>query len=78
MSERKDETRALDATELTRQDRHLVIDFPVERTRVEKLGDFVLRYVETVIEACGGNKARAARLLGVSRKTIYRRLGLSK
>ncbi len=31
-------------------------------------------YVEHVIAALGGNKAKAARLLGMSRKTLYRKL----
>ena len=36
------------------------------------------RYIEAVLEAVGGNKQRAAALLGISRKTVYRRLGLLK
>jgi len=32
------------------------------------------RYVMRVLEAAGGNKALAARILGVGRKTLYRRL----
>lgn len=33
------------------------------------------RYARRVLEAAGGNKARAARILGVDRKTLYRKLG---
>jgi two-component system response regulator HydG len=33
------------------------------------------RYVRRVVEAMGGNKTRAAGVLGVDRRTVYRRLG---
>jgi DNA-binding NtrC family response regulator len=32
------------------------------------------RYIQRVLEAVGGNKSRAARLLGYDRKTLYRKL----
>jgi two-component system response regulator HydG len=32
------------------------------------------RYVRQVLEAMGGNKASAARLLGMDRRTLYRKL----
>ena len=32
------------------------------------------RYVEQVLEALGGNKASAARALGMDRRTLYRKL----
>lgn len=32
------------------------------------------RYIARVLEAVGGNKARAARILGLDRKTLYRKL----
>lgn len=38
------------------------------------LGDYNRQLVETTLAACSGNIARAARTLGVSRGTLYRRL----
>jgi two-component system response regulator HydG len=32
------------------------------------------RYILRVVDACNGNKSRAARVLGIGRKTLYRRL----
>jgi len=32
------------------------------------------RYIARVIAACGGNKSKAARILGIGRKTLYRHL----
>ncbi|HEY6078091.1 MAG TPA: sigma-54 dependent transcriptional regulator [Polyangiaceae bacterium] len=32
------------------------------------------RYIARVIKACGGNKSKAARVLGIGRKTLYRHL----
>ncbi|HEX6277519.1 MAG TPA: sigma-54 dependent transcriptional regulator [Polyangiaceae bacterium] len=52
---------------------HLVVmgDDPSEIISLEELER---RYILKVIEACKGNKSRAARALGIGRKTLYRRL----
>jgi DNA-binding NtrC family response regulator len=31
-------------------------------------------YIEDVLRSVGGNKAKAARLLGISRKRLYKRI----
>ncbi len=41
----------------------------------DDLEQVVQRHITNVVERCGGNRAEAARRLGVSRKTIDRRLG---
>jgi two-component system, NtrC family, response regulator HydG len=38
------------------------------------LEDVERRYILRVIDACNGNKSKAARILGIGRKTLYRRL----
>lgn len=44
------------------------------RLEVQSLEDMELSYILRVLEAVGGNKASAARLLGVDRTTLYRKL----
>ncbi len=39
----------------------------------ESLSVMERRHIETVVEACGGNRAEAARRLGISRKTVDRK-----
>ena len=42
--------------------------------RVKPLRDLEINAIREAIRCCGGNKSRAADLLGVSRKTLYKRL----
>jgi two-component system, NtrC family, response regulator AtoC len=44
------------------------------RLQVQSLEDMELAYIQRVLDAVGGNKASAARLLGVDRTTLYRKL----
>jgi two-component system response regulator HydG len=52
---------------------HLVVvgNDPSEIISLEELER---RYILKVVDACRGNKSRAARALGIGRKTLYRRL----
>jgi DNA-binding NtrC family response regulator len=39
-----------------------------------RLADVELEYIRTVVEETGGNKKEAAKILGIDRRTLYRRL----
>jgi two-component system response regulator HydG len=43
-------------------------------TELVPLEEVERRYIERVVEAVGGNKTDAAKILGVGRKTLYRKL----
>ena len=43
-------------------------------TTLVTLDDLERRYVARVLESVSGNKAAAARILGIERKTLYRML----
>jgi two-component system response regulator HydG len=42
------------------------------------LDEFEMRYIRHVVKLMGGNKTRAAELLGVDRRTLHRRLSLAE
>jgi len=46
----------------------------VQGLQVQSLQDMELSYISRVLDAVKGNKASAARLLGVDRTTLYRKL----
>ena len=77
------------AVTLTRFDRITVEDLPerisaykstrinpidVDAEQVLPLQELEQRYIERVLKVVGGNKTRAARLLGLDRRTLYRKL----
>ena len=53
-------------------DRHLVEE---SAERLLSLEDIEHLYIQRVLEKTGGNKFKAAQLLGIDRKTLYRKLG---
>jgi two-component system response regulator HydG len=55
------------------QSSHVVIssDDPSEMPTIQEVER---RYIERVLDAVGGNRAQAARVLGLDRKTLYRKL----
>ncbi|TYO99333.1 DNA-binding NtrC family response regulator [Geothermobacter ehrlichii] len=77
------------AVALTRHDRLTPDDFPprlqqdthhrqvpelAADTPLLPLAEVERRYIERVLESCGGNRTVAARILGIDRKTLYRKL----
>ena len=46
----------------------------VDAEQVLTIQELEKRYIERVLRAVDGNKARAARLLGLDRRTLYRKL----
>ncbi len=49
-------------------------DRPARQASTETLKEMEARAIREALATCGGNKSRAARLLGFSRKALYKRL----
>ena len=47
---------------------------PSDAIELIPLREIARRHIEQVLEACHGNRTDAARVLGVDRKTLYRKL----
>jgi two-component system, NtrC family, response regulator AtoC len=66
---------ALDLPEKVRDHRHVHADVTsVETHELVALDEIERRYILRVLDAMHGNKSRAAQVLGLDRKTLYRRL----
>ncbi|MCA9190105.1 MAG: sigma-54-dependent Fis family transcriptional regulator [Planctomycetales bacterium] len=77
------------AVALTRYDKVTVLDLPeriqnfsastvfiggLDPSELVSLDEIERRYINHVLEACAGNQTQAARILGLDRKTIYRKI----
>jgi DNA-binding NtrC family response regulator len=62
--------RDLPASLLDEEGRDHALQVPMGR----RLEDVERRYIMQTLEMLGNNKARAAQVLGISKKTLYRRL----
>jgi transcriptional regulator with PAS, ATPase and Fis domain len=49
-----------------------------ETAEVPNLRALEERHIRSVLKMAGGNKSRAARLLGISRRTLYRKKTLGR
>jgi DNA-binding NtrC family response regulator len=50
-----------------------------ERSRYRELVDeFERRCIEHALQACGGNRSQAAKMLGIERKYLYEKIGRLK
>jgi DNA-binding NtrC family response regulator len=48
------------------------LELPYAEAREKVLADFRAAYVRNLLDACGGNVSRAARAVGVNRRTVHR------
>lgn len=51
-------------------------EMPFLVNTLESEATVVRRYTEYVLSVCGGNKSKTAKILGIDRRSVYRRLGL--
>lgn len=63
----------LPATITTYRCKRIVID-DRDLDKLPTLDEFTERYINRVLEAVNGNKSRASRVLGIDRRTLYRKL----
>ncbi|MFO8240192.1 MAG: sigma-54 dependent transcriptional regulator [Dissulfuribacterales bacterium] len=52
-----------------------ILGFTVKNEKLLPLAEIERRYISHVLEKMGGNKRQAADILGIGRRTLYRRLG---
>ena len=62
----------LDVRDLPEQLRSRVTEQAAEEDELVPLAEMERRYVLRVLESVGGNKVRAAKILGINRATVYR------
>ena len=56
-------------------DAHALLGLMIDGPLLPTLDELEMRYIRHVLERVEGNKRRAAALLGIGRRTLYRRLG---
>jgi DNA-binding NtrC family response regulator len=71
---RYDKIRVADLPEQIRNHRARHVALPQTTEHMPTLSQLEQRYVESVLTSTGGNKAQAARILGLDRRTLYRKL----
>src|SRR5690606_34173050 len=59
---------------LEHKSKRFVLESDEDIETMPPLSDVERRYIERVLEAAGGNKTLAARVLGLDRRTLYRKL----
>ena len=58
--------------------RGAVFEASLEPGKIVTLEEIEQAFIEDVLEVLGGNKVQAARVLGIDRRTLYRRLATRK
>ncbi|MFO0631456.1 MAG: helix-turn-helix domain-containing protein [Nannocystaceae bacterium] len=71
---RGEELDVLDLPERVRAHESTHVVIAADPSTLVPLDEVERRYITKVVEAVGGNKTMAARILGLDRKTLYRKL----